>query len=139
MIPISGKITMSLLLVIAGLEAKATGNEIAFQITVKTQIAMARPLFQSLMAPRAQSSRHIHGFPGCFNCSASRFALAAAPYRTPIMSTRPPSVKTPPTMIATIAFGSGYRSEEHTSELQSQSNLVCRLLLENKKRCLSDE
>src|SRR2546430_9551210 len=26
------------------------------------------------------------------------------------------------------------RSEEHTSELQSQSNLVCRLLLENKKK-----
>src|SRR2546430_5783340 len=26
-----------------------------------------------------------------------------------------------------------YRSEEHTSELQSQSNLVCRLLLENKQ------
>src|SRR2546427_4769156 len=28
---------------------------------------------------------------------------------------------------------SGMRSEEHTSELQSQSNLVCRLLLEKKK------
>src|SRR2546430_17496498 len=28
---------------------------------------------------------------------------------------------------------SQYRSEEHTSELQSQSNLVCRLLLEKKK------
>src|SRR5688572_32582302 len=28
--------------------------------------------------------------------------------------------------------GSGQRSEEHTSELQSQSNLVCRLLLEKK-------
>src|SRR2546430_11324670 len=28
------------------------------------------------------------------------------------------------------------RSEEHTSELQSQSNLVCRLLLEKKKNCL---
>src|SRR2546430_9468350 len=27
-----------------------------------------------------------------------------------------------------------HRSEEHTSELQSQSNLVCRLLLENKKQ-----
>src|SRR5256885_9430376 len=26
-----------------------------------------------------------------------------------------------------------YRSEEHTSELQSPCNLVCRLLLENKK------
>src|SRR5688572_31321901 len=30
-------------------------------------------------------------------------------------------------------FGFDYRSEEHTSELQSQSNLVCRLLLEKKK------
>src|SRR2546430_12925494 len=27
-----------------------------------------------------------------------------------------------------------HRSEEHTSELQSQSNLVCRLLLEKKKQ-----
>src|SRR2546427_3376162 len=29
--------------------------------------------------------------------------------------------------------GAQVRSEEHTSELQSQSNLVCRLLLEKKK------
>src|SRR2546430_6709535 len=29
------------------------------------------------------------------------------------------------------------RSEEHTSELQSQSNLVCRLLLEKKKRIVT--
>src|SRR2546427_8680361 len=28
------------------------------------------------------------------------------------------------------------RSEEHTSELQSQSNLVCRLLLEKKKKVM---
>src|SRR2546430_12956983 len=31
---------------------------------------------------------------------------------------------------------SAKRSEEHTSELQSQSNLVCRLLLEKKKKKL---
>src|SRR2546430_13701345 len=31
------------------------------------------------------------------------------------------------------------RSEEHTSELQSQSNLVCRLLLEKKKKQTSDQ
>src|SRR2546430_10007127 len=31
-------------------------------------------------------------------------------------------------------FGRHPRSEEHTSELQSQSNLVCRLLLEKKKK-----
>src|SRR2546430_4371245 len=32
------------------------------------------------------------------------------------------------------AAGWRLRSEEHTSELQSQSNLVCRLLLEKKKK-----
>src|SRR6266480_8075106 len=31
---------------------------------------------------------------------------------------------------------SGWRSEEHTSELQSHVNLVCRLLLEKKKKKL---
>src|SRR5260221_9943211 len=31
------------------------------------------------------------------------------------------------------------RSEEHTSELQSHSDLVCRLLLEKKKKCLDSE
>src|SRR5436190_24376360 len=30
-------------------------------------------------------------------------------------------------------ISSGFRSEEHTSELQSHSDLVCRLLLEKKK------
>src|SRR5205085_6209128 len=37
---------------------------------------------------------------------------------------------------AALAGGVGElgRSEEHTSELQSQSNLVCRLLLEKKKK-----
>src|SRR2546430_5490105 len=34
------------------------------------------------------------------------------------------------------APGGRLRSEEHTSELQSQSNLVCRLLLEKKKKTL---
>src|SRR2546430_7492598 len=33
----------------------------------------------------------------------------------------------------------GPRSEEHTSELQSQSNLVCRLLLEKKKKSKPQE
>src|SRR2546430_1453757 len=37
-------------------------------------------------------------------------------------------------------YFSSRRSEEHTSELQSQSNLVCRLLLEKKKRiCRASE
>src|SRR2546430_7299426 len=37
--------------------------------------------------------------------------------------------------VAQIGRSAGQsRSEEHTSELQSQSNLVCRLLLEKKKK-----
>src|SRR2546427_5648950 len=37
-------------------------------------------------------------------------------------------------LVRRAAFGRLNRSEEHTSELQSQSNLVCRLLLEKKKQ-----
>src|SRR2546430_8306365 len=33
-----------------------------------------------------------------------------------------------------LLYSAKERSEEHTSELQSQSNLVCRLLLEKKKK-----
>src|SRR3712207_7754400 len=37
--------------------------------------------------------------------------------------------------VTTLAFAA--RSEEHTSELQSRQYLVCRLLLEKKKKCHS--
>src|SRR5688572_32426106 len=37
-------------------------------------------------------------------------------------------------MASRTLLGAPPRSEEHTSELQSQSNLVCRLLLEKKKK-----
>src|SRR2546430_3671738 len=52
----------------------------------------------------------------------------------------PPSVCLRPLLTQNAPFrrtlplpGFDLRSEEHTSELQSQSNLVCRLLLEKKK------
>src|SRR2546430_3677842 len=60
----------------------------------------------------------------------------------PAQTTRPPgrthfkaagtSAPTGANRIAPSSHSPG-RSEEHTSELQSQSNLVCRLLLEKKK------
>ena len=37
-------------------------------------------------------------------------------------------------LVAGVASLSDFRSEEHTSELQSRRNLVCRLLLEKKKK-----
>src|SRR2546430_9971722 len=39
-----------------------------------------------------------------------------------------------PAAMTAITSARAQRSEEHTSELQSQSNLVCRLLLEKKKK-----
>src|SRR6266568_7485579 len=47
----------------------------------------------------------------------------------PVRDVSPSSVVTPP-----LPFSQ--RSEEHTSELQSQCHLVCRLLLEKKKKQL---
>src|SRR2546427_8574864 len=38
------------------------------------------------------------------------------------------------TFVAVCSSLKAIRSEEHTSELQSQSNIVCRLLLEKKNR-----
>src|SRR3989475_8289123 len=40
----------------------------------------------------------------------------------------------PPAFVSILPLRRDARSEEHTSELQSQSNLVCRLLLEKKKK-----
>src|SRR5688572_31748850 len=57
------------------------------------------------------------------------------PYTTLFRSSGPRSTNrltTPST--ATPIPSKPPRSEEHTSELQSQSNLVCRLLLEKKKK-----
>src|SRR2546427_8884242 len=56
-------------------------------------------------------------------------ALAALGF-TPRPSARP----LPPFRWHLPADTAERRSEEHTSELQSQSNLVCRLLLEKKKK-----
>src|SRR2546430_13181306 len=50
--------------------------------------------------------------------------------RTPASSS---SITAPTTSVTRRSPPAAARSEEHTSELQSQSNLVCRLLLEKKK------
>src|SRR5262249_37097656 len=49
---------------------------------------------------------------------------------------RTASATSPSPMTAYIASPCGTRSEEHTSELQSLTNLVCRLLLEKKRQKL---
>src|SRR2546427_6972944 len=64
----------------------------------------------------------------------SNDSAPAIPPSPPFSQTSQRTTSTPsaaPT--ARTASTSSSRSEEHTSELQSQSNLVCRLLLEKKK------
>src|SRR2546430_7926123 len=53
-------------------------------------------------------------------------------FRATISPARPPSPGSPGSARPS-SRRAPRRSEEHTSELQSQSNLVCRLLLEKKK------
>src|SRR5690606_40894534 len=65
--------------------------------------------------------------------SPAPYALSSAPAASRVPSYGPGStqVNPPPPPTARPAAA---RSEEHTSELQSRENLVCRLLLEKKKR-----
>src|SRR2546430_7348866 len=57
---------------------------------------------------------------------------ASARLRGPLIELRPADVASALGVSAFGGFLVAQRSEEHTSELQSQSNLVCRLLLEKK-------
>src|SRR2546427_8663196 len=68
--------------------------------------------------------------------SAASSSLPSWPAIGPFQMWKVPSFR--PFLTSSIfalasAGTSSARSEEHTSELQSQSNLVCRLLLEKKK------
>src|SRR5256885_12069035 len=63
------------------------------------------------------------------------------PYTTLFRSHDPARTHRPPPPLAQLLYVSHdaklrWRSEEHTSELQSPCNLVCRLLLEKKKNQL---
>src|SRR5438874_6435860 len=67
-------------------------------------------------------SSDLHEAPTC-SCG-----LWETPLRPPRPSTCSPSMRSP-----WRRMGAPWRSEEHTSELQSRRDLVCRLLLEKKK------
>src|SRR5688572_32052429 len=60
-------------------------------------------------------------------CACRQAKRTAAPNRTD-------RHRAAPRANPATGWRSARRSEEHTSELQSQSNLVCRLLLEKKKK-----
>src|SRR2546430_7734405 len=65
---------------------------------------------------------------------AIREGILLAPVYTPREVLRSPQLAARDYWREVEIGDAGARSEEHTSELQSQSNLVCRLLLEKKKK-----
>src|SRR2546430_13120541 len=64
--------------------------------------------------------------------ASSMWPMRSRRTRARVTSTPHLSHTTPANFIR-LYLPHAHRSEEHTSELQSQSNLVCRLLLEKKK------
>src|SRR5688572_31657619 len=68
----------------------------------------------------------------CRSPAAERFVLHSREVRRLLWQKA--DIETPEVGEVSHYCGGGRRSEEHTSELQSQSNLVCRLLLEKKKK-----
>src|SRR5689334_23577919 len=104
---------------------------------------MQSSVFRQRYAPH----RHLHSFPTRRSSdlpaassprattspseptSPSTTATSSTPARCwPASRARPPRPRTSPAV-----YPASPRSEEHTSELQSQFHLVCRLLLEKKK------
>src|SRR5262249_57175312 len=94
--------------------------------------------FQSYGAPR-----DLHSFPTRRSSdlwSSPRWSIPmTAPVEEIPRTSNPPSTLLLPnaeTVLTTrsLTASSALRSEEHTSELQSLTNLVCRLLLEKKKK-----
>src|SRR5688500_19980347 len=79
----------------------------------------------SLLLQRFADNRPLHSFP---TRRSSDLFFACKPAETTTDTSATTSTTT-----ATTSTSWRWRSEEHTSELQSPCNLVCRLLLEKKK------
>src|SRR2546430_3981751 len=82
-------------------------------------------LFRSRAPTKRRSARNASPYKRATIRRSARYPVTSDRY-----SSSPPTIA-PSRLAPNATFDD--RSEEHTSELQSQSNLVCRLLLEKKK------
>src|SRR3712207_8728009 len=95
--------------------AREHGVQLRFEAAVAGVVPVIRVLQESLAAARVE---RIHGIVnGTTNYILTEMARGGLSYAAALAQ----------------AQQLGYRSEEHTSELQSRQYLVCRLLLEKKK------
>src|SRR5690606_41226152 len=77
--------------------------------------------------------RDLHSFPTRRSSDLDAAGLGSAGLAAGLAFTGSDSGLQPRARIRTFASGVATRSEEHTSELQSRENLVCRLLLVKKQ------
>src|SRR5439155_16705450 len=92
---------------------------------------MACKLLRTVRRIRCSRSAPVSGCSSAPACCAPPSACRAKAPRT----AGAPSAPTGPCrLLAVPPFARALRSEEHTSELQSRGQLVCRLLLEKKKK-----
>src|SRR2546427_2813943 len=106
-------------------------------VMIANQFGQANAVMNAPIGTRASRLLHICRIDG----SHSVIAGPSAPSQSPLLFGQQMLAKVlqPPFGFAQSleqrhAADLGQRSEEHTSELQSQSNLVCRLLLEKKNK-----
>src|SRR5438132_13821761 len=113
-----------------GFEPATSGLTVqcANQAAPRARIYFSRAWRTSVDHTMAQRARQLpsHILPSHIRRSPTE--IGAMLRRLRAHAPRPPSARGLPAPAATI------RSEEHTSELQSHSDLVCRLLLEKKKK-----
>src|SRR2546422_1172959 len=93
--------------------------------TVVVSLAVLLPSFDSVKA--------LAGSMVAVTCRSSSGAARFTMNFT-VMAVPPPPGRSPTQSMVLAAGAPQLRSEEHTSELQSRLHLVCRLLLEKKKK-----
>src|SRR5690606_41323760 len=80
--------------------------------------------------------RNLHSFPTRRSSDLRRGCACGAASRSPRGTRRRTRASTSAATSTTRTTSRTGRSEEHTSELQSRENLVCRLLLEKKNKMI---
>src|SRR5207237_5010907 len=109
----------------------------AHSLRLRTHLLLSSLFSLSLFLYLSAHPRHLHSFPTrrssdlCPSAGMSFTSASNRPFAKRFRTSSPPASAT-----ASKSFceRTVRRSEEHTSELQSHLNLVCRLLLEKKKK-----
>src|SRR5258707_9832719 len=89
---------------------------------------------QSVFASASSSHSIFDCSSGVFTLMAAWHAVDAAIFACNVSMEIAAFSRSMPSRISRSSFSASGRSEEHTSELQSRQYLVCRLLLEKKKK-----